>query len=440
MFKNVRLINLSSGLTKNLAASLSLAILFSASGQSVLANDSSDPKTNDVTKQNVVKKIDKKNINSLDCIMVQLNSGADRDNFDSLLKEVNGNVVDTISMGPMQILVVEAEHGKVSETEKKLKGSKDVKTVEVNRKYRVNQAPNDAYYSFQFDLGMMKYSQARQIGQNYNGVSNMYFLDTGINPIAGEYAPIIKQYNFSRPWQSSGELERPHDSGTHGTATASVAADTNNGMGLAGMANFSGNRVALVECRITPDGEYSEGLSIIYALAFIYNQLALHNFGPGPVNLSFGSTPPNSLNAAGIIQGCAQLLLSQGSILVLAAGNDGIEDPSPELYARRVAAVGSDFNLATFSEFGPFQAAAPGVQVPVYNVAAGSIPEAVVESGTSFSAPRWCAAIAAVMAALPPGKNTAAIADSIVFNTATVTAAGWHVPNLQAALKAATSR
>jgi len=288
-------------------------------------------------------------------------------------------------------------------------------------------------------MSFMQYSQARSQGVSFNGPVNMYFLDTGIYTIPGEYAPQCRQYDFSNEWHPSGNPERPFDTGTHGTATADVTCDTNNLWGLAGMANFQGNRVSLVECRISSDGESAFALSILYALFFVYDQIASGNMAPGPVNLSFGSAPPFTLNSSPITQGIAQSLRSVGSLLVLAAGNDGVEDPSPELYARRVAAIAQDGTLASFSEFGPFQAAAPGVNIPVYNVtqSLGYIPIQVYESGTSFAAPRWCAAIADVMAVLPAGQRTAANADQILFSTAIITPQGWYVPNLAAALQAA---
>jgi hypothetical protein len=91
---------------------------------------------------------------------------------------------------------------------------------------------------------------------------------------------------------------------------------------------------------------------------------------------------------------------------------------------------------ASFSNYGPFQGAAPGDQVPIY--VPGSIGQ-YFGSGTSFAAPRWCAAIAAVMAALPPNLRTAPNADAIVFATATNTAEGYKVPNMQAAIQMAAS-
>jgi hypothetical protein len=58
-------------------------------------------------------------------------------------------------------------------------------------------------------------------------------------------------------------------------------------------------------------------------------------------------------------------------------------------------------------------------------------------SGTSFAAPRWCAAIAAVMGVLPANLRSAPYADTIVLFTANTTSEGFTVPNLKAAIQMA---
>jgi len=44
------------------------------------------------------------------------------------------------------------------------------------------------------------------------------------------------------------------------------------------------------------------------------------------------------------------------------------------------------------------------------------------------------------MAALPPSKRTATLADQIVFQTSNVTSDGWNTPNLYAALQMAAAQ
>jgi subtilisin family serine protease len=392
---------------------------------------------------------------SHDLFMVSLKKDADYDKFQQFLKENNGTLVRTVKVGSTEILVVQAEAGKAEDMQKKLKTNKEIGFAERNKTYQLNSIPNDPYFSAQWDLAFMFYIEGRNLGVKVNNPVNVYFCDTGVNPLFGEYPFAIKQYDLSNPWHEEPKQEPPHDSAAHGTATSTVLCTTDNGEGLAGLANWEGNRIGFIELRIThsmqPGGQEqgAEGISILNALAYIFGQIQTGRVPAGPVNLSFGDNRTAStdltLNASPVLQALAGELRSVGSLLVLAAGNDGLEDLSAENQARRVAAIAQDGTIATFSTFGNFGGAAPGVQVPVYIGNFGQF-GATLEDGTSFAAPHWAAAVADVMAALPPGKNTASIADNIVYGTATVLpgptlASGqvmqMHIPNLNLALQAA---
>jgi hypothetical protein len=243
------------------------------------------------------------------------------------------------------------------------------------------------------------------------------------------------QYNASNAGSGGAvQQEAVHDSGFHGTFVSSVAATTDNSVGFTGMANLEGNRCTVVYVRISSDGSSASLVNIVAALAFIINTPGLPI---GPVNLSFGTAPPNSLNNQAIIQQLAHQLSQKGFLLVLAAGNDGVADNSAEQYARRVGAIGPDGNLASFSESGPFPAVAPGVQVCGYTPTGGTSSE-LFGDGTSFAAPRYCAALIDVMGVLPPTNRTAVAADQIVLQTGTPTAQGYRVPNIFAAIQRAT--
>lgn len=368
--------------------------------------------------------------------IVQLKDHSDREKIDTLLKETNGTIIDTLKIGSdLSILIVQAAEGKTTETQKKLSSCKEIANVQPNQICHTSQAPNDVYYATEWDLAFMKYSQARSLHAGTFVPITMYFLDTGLHPVGYELAQNARQYDFSNPNKPTGKLERMHDSGFHGTTTSSVASSSDNILGFAGMANFEATRCFIVECRITPDGENASLVSIIYALAYLANQMAYRVYPPGPVNLSFSPSSGPSLNATPVIQSIAQYMLNQGSILILSAGNSGQLDSSPELYARRIAATDQSGNLAEFSVFGPFFRAAPGVAVPVYFP--NNILTPFFADGTSYSAPRWCAAIADVYAALPANKRSCYLADQIIYNTATITSQGYHIPNLYAAIQSA---
>jgi hypothetical protein len=245
---------------------------------------------------------------------------------------------------------------------------------------------------------------------------------------------MVIQYNFSDPFNPTGAQEAISDSGSHGTGTGTVTAFSDNSIGYTGLANITGQRVMLYVLRISADGQTAGLLNILTAISFITN----NSFLPGPVNLSFNNPPPNSLNANQSLQQAAAQLAQRGCLLVLSSGNEGTWDPSPELYIRRVAAVDFTGSLATFSNPGPYPAAAPGVAVPAYTSSGPSYQSSA--SGTSEAAPRWCAAIVDVMGTMSPGNRSAANADLILRQTGNVNSQGYVIPNLAAAMQLGASQ
>ena len=365
-----------------------------------------------------------------DLLIVHLADNADREKFDDALAELHGKYLRTIDAGPtLKFLVIQVEPGKAAEVAKKLSKRKDVTSVERNQIYQAiggPGGPNDPYYTNQWDLVFMNYAQARNSGLGSNTYAFLYFCDTGYTPFPGNEGPIAYQFDYSDPVNPAGTLEPLHDTGFHGSAVASVTETTDNGMDYAGEANFEGNRCVIVMFRISKDGSSASGISILDALS----RIARSTLQPGPVNLSFDSAPPNTMNASASIQAVARLLQLKGHLLVLAAGNNAAADNSPEQYARRVAAIDQNGRRASFSNFGAFNTAAPGNNVPIIYYG-----QPYLGWGTSFAAPRWCAAIADVITVLPARYKAAPAADAVLKATATHTADGYLSPNLGAALK-----
>jgi subtilisin family serine protease len=257
----------------------------------------------------------------------------------------------------------------------------------------------------------------------------MYFCDTGYT-VNGDSPAMVIQYNFSDPIYPSGGQEAIFDCGRHGTETATVTAFSDNHTGFTGMANLSGQRVMMYELRISADGQTAGMLNILTAISAIANN---PGFLPGPINLSFNLPPPNSLNGNASLQQAALQLVQRGFLLVLASGNDSMYDPSPEMYMRRVAAITQAGTLASYSNSGAFNTAAPGQNVACYTPAGGT--SQTTDNGTSFAAPRWCAAVAVVMGIMQPGNRSAVTADWIIRQTGTYNSQGFLVPNMGAAVQ-----
>lgn len=423
-----------------------------------------------------------------DILIVQLRQDVDEQEFDQLLQQVHGQFLRTIAVGPsLKFQVILAEPGQASTVEKRLSVNKDVAQVQRNAIYSINndvisaqglgsskfgrfrpiRAPfklgknfggklrfgaatppppasfpvvngpqlsgtsNDPYFTSQWDLNLMNFTAARNSGRPYGTPVPLYFCDTGYTVNADSPAMVI-QYNFSDPINPSGGQEAIFDCGKHGTETATVTAYSDNHTGYAGMANLSGQRCMLYELRVSYDGQTAGLLNILSALAFIANN---SGFPTGPVNISYNSPPPNSLNANSALQQAALQLAQRGFLVVLAAGNHGLPDYSPEMYMRRVGAVTMAGTRASFSNYGAFNTACPGVNVAAYTPAGGTSQTA--DSGTSLAAPRWCAAVAITMGAMSAATRSATTADLIVRQTAIVNSEGLLIPNLAAAIQVA---
>jgi hypothetical protein len=370
-----------------------------------------------------------------DIVILQLQDGADRDKIDSMLDEIHGTPLYTVKMGSTSFLYVQSERGRAPELLKKIQKSSDVTRAEQNRAYPAAQAssepPNDPDFSQQWDLSIMQWSQGRALGLEPNTARTFWVIDSGLSPIPGELGQVAVQYDFSDVSVPGGPIETPWPVTGHGTSVCTVAAATDNHFGMAGAANFEGNRIAIGMLRVDAPNSTGTTANFINAMSFLYNS----NVSVGPVNLSRESIPPAFLNADPMLQAAALQLKQKGFLVVLAAGNYSTYDPSPELNMRRVAACQQDGTIASFSNTGPFTAMAPGANTPVYNPLSPGV--VFTESGTSFAAPRWCTAIMHVMSCLPSSQRTAVNADQIVFNTASATPQGMRIPNLQAAITAA---
>ncbi len=181
----------------------------------------------------------------------------------------------------------------------------------------------------------------------------------------------------------------------HGTHVAGIAAaDTNNAVGIAGVAR---------DCRILPvkvtdatgDGYYSWIIDgIIWAA----------DHGADVINISLGGN-----YADPFLEDACKYAHDKGAVVVAAAGNDGIALVLyPAAYDDYVLAVAaSDYNdaIAGFSSFGPeVDVAAPGVWIlapaPQWYVGEGFLPY-LFGSGTSMATPHVAGLAALIKSAKP---------------------------------------
>jgi hypothetical protein len=368
-----------------------------------------------------------------DLLVVQLKDGTDRDKFDETLQEVHGTVYKTLNAGPsLQFLLIQCEKGKAADVERKLSRDKNVKSVERNLRFSHSFHPNDPVFPYQWDWRADDDGQVRNDPRLLGLIRQagvFYELDSGCTNFPGELADHCTQISaFTLTPEAVHDVDSKD---SHGTAVASISATTNNGVGIAGVCNLrDGNDIYLYIYRITKPS--SGGSTTLTAILSALTDAAKRTLPPGPINLSYGNSSGPSLYSLPSIQAIGQQLETTGKKLIVASGNSSANDPAPEMpsedapYVRRVSAIGQGGNLAFYSNFGPFHAAAPGSHLPMYTRTG----EISAYYGTSFAAPRWAGYIMLLMQC---GVRTAHEADRIIYQTANVNSQGWRSPNIRAA-------
>lgn len=209
-------------------------------------------------------------------------------------------------------------------------------------------------------------------------------IDSGVDPTHPEFS--------GRPnttFLNDQTVDGPNE--WHGTAVASIAAAPANGVGILGVYP----QAALQIWDASPTGT----VSTFSAIAGIE---AAAQHCPGVINLSFGSTQPNSQLQDAVLEA-----FRNGCLVVASAGNDGAAGrpnfPGAYPHVLTVAATDQTDAVPSFSSEGPWvDIAAPGVNivgaVPLSHDPSGYSPGL---DGTSFSAPIVSAAAAWVWTVRP---------------------------------------
>ncbi|CDQ19163.1 thermitase Serine peptidase. MEROPS family S08A [Halobacillus karajensis] len=258
--------------------------------------------------------------------------------------------------------------GNVEKAVKALNKNPNVEYAEPNYVFNATWSPNDTYYSsHQYGPQNTNTEAAWDITR---GSSNqeIAIVDSGVDynhpDLAGK---TIKGYDFV-----DNDYD-PMDLNNHGTHVAGTAAAiTNNGSGVAGMAP---NTSILAVRALDANGSGS-----LYDIADAIRYSA--DEGAEVINLSLGcdcdtQTLENAVNYA----------WNKGSVVIAAAGNDGVSttfEPASYDNVIAVGAVDSNNNKASFSNYGTWvDVTAPGVDI------ASTVPNGgyAYMSGTSMASP-----------------------------------------------------
>ncbi len=213
-------------------------------------------------------------------------------------------------------------------------------------------------------------------------------LDTGVDP---DHEDLVNRLGDGVSMITGGDSADWHDVYGHGTHVAGIiAAETNNGLGIAGVTGAFG--VQVLPVKVLGD----DGVGSLYDVALGIRWAADH--GAGVINMSLGARLPDlPVTLADAVSYAQQ----KKAIVVAAAGNDGKTVagmyPAALPGVISVGAHDKDGALASFSATG-YDVAAPGVEIM------STLPTADqygVLSGTSMATP-FVSGIIAVLRRIDP--------------------------------------
>jgi len=256
-------------------------------------------------------------------------------------------------------------------------------------------APNDPYYADQWYLPDIQSPQAWNVSTGANTVI-VAVIDTGVSSTHPDLQNIlVPGFNFVN------NTTNTMDDYGHGTFVAGIIdADTNNGIGIAGINWGGANSTKIMPIVVLgPDGSgstYYVSEGIVYAV----------EHGAKVINLSLGGTNYDPTEAS-----ACQYAYDNNVVVVAAAGNDSsnsLEYPAAFPHVIPVAALGPDNTLAYYSNYSAtvicayggamhYNGDPNGIFSTTYSTSTG-INGYGYWQGTSFAAPQ-VSAVAALMIA-----------------------------------------
>ncbi|GAA0228936.1 S8 family serine peptidase [Haladaptatus pallidirubidus] len=248
-----------------------------------------------------------------------------------------------------------------------------IKYAEKNETLSTQLTPNDPQFGDQYAPQQVGSDRAWDTTLGSSDVT-IAVVDTGAQYDHPDLAANYKSnpgYDFADD-DSDPYPDAPSDEyhGTHVSGCASAVID--NGAGVAGQSNSS-----LINGRALDEGGSGSTSDIADAIEWAADQ------GADIINMSLGGGGYNST-----MKNAVSYANNQGSLIICAAGNNGTGSVSyPAAYEEcmAISAVDSNENLASFSQYGDIDLAAPGVDVLSTTTEARGSYEKL--SGTSMATP-----------------------------------------------------
>jgi serine protease len=280
---------------------------------------------------------------------------------------------------------------------KRLRARADIDHAEPNYVLQPMLAPDDPRYPTQWHYPLIGLPQAWELSTGSSSII-VAVVDTGVFLAHSELqAKLIAGYDFiqdpARALDGDGIDPNPDDPGDgfvlelssfHGTHVAgTVGAETNNELGVAGVSWGA----QIMPVRVLGQGggtsfDVLEGVR--YAAGLENTSGTLPPRRADIINLSVGGSPFSQFE-----QDVYTQVRDAGVIVISAAGNDAVSEPSyPASYDRvvSVSAVGPDKQRAPYSNFGMFvDVAAPGGNMEL-DLNADGLPDGVLSTHVGFDA------------------------------------------------------
>lgn len=198
--------------------------------------------------------------------------------------------------------------------------------------------PNDPYFSYQWNLGMINISPVWKKGYRGDGAT-ICVIDSGLSSDCGDIddSKIIKKYNVLNKTQDV------TDTIGHGTfVTGIIGAETNNKQAISGIAD----KANLIEIKAFNNNKTTELSVIIEALG------EASKYDVDVVNMSLGAEKITSAEEK-LFKNAVDKLVNKGVIVVAAVGNNGtttLSYPAALDNVIGVGAVASNKNICYFSQ------------------------------------------------------------------------------------------
>jgi subtilisin family serine protease len=249
--------------------------------------------------------------------------------------------------------------------------------------------PNDPDFSSQWHLSKLQMPNAWSVTEGNPGVT-IALIDSGVDATHNDLASkLVPGWNFL-----TGTSNTSDDQG-HGTAVAgAIAAATNNGIGVSGVA-WMNMIMPLVVVNSSLYAQYSDLANAITYAADHGARIII--------------TTVNGTTASSTLQSAVDYAWSKGAVLFASPGNDSTSTPYYPAacnHAIAVSATDPNDNLASFSNYGNWiELSAPGVNILTTQMGGGYW----YCWGTSFSAPIAGAVGALVLSRQPSLSNSALV-------------------------------